>query len=142
MEVITKILSEQGLAGAFLLSMLFAVIYLQKKLDDGSENRLKDSREMLTTVAQMNTLIGGLKDAVAGLNQSLASLTLTVQTLHSDTKQATEFNRVRDERVERMIETNGEIIRNTAGTVNAAVEIIRQSQAILQRGANREGSGG
>jgi hypothetical protein len=142
MEAVTKVLSEQGLAGAFLLVLLLAIGYLQRKRDDDSESRLKDSRETLLTVSEMNRLVGGLKDAVAGLNQNLASLTSTVQTLHSDTRQATEFNRVRDERVERMIESNGEIIRDTQGTVKQAANVLQQSQAILLRCANREGSAG
>jgi uncharacterized protein (DUF1800 family) len=113
MDKLVEILAGQGLAGAMLVMLILAVKYLQGKRDDDGEARLADSRDMLKTQHEMNLAVGKMTDAVVGLKEALTSLTITVQNSHSENKTALEVTRERDNRVERMIEANGEVIRST-----------------------------
>lgn len=128
-----KSLIGQGVVGAMLVLLILAVVYLQKRRDSDGEARLKDTRENLISAAETNRVLGVMNTAVSGLNQSMASLCSTVQLLHSDTKSAMDHNRQRDDRVERMIETNGELIRSIENVVKENSRLIERANARLDQ---------
>ena len=109
-QALTKI-GENGLAGALLVLSICAIIWLNNRMQTVSDARLTDTREALMIMAKNNEVMAALKDAVTGLTTSLAALSATVQTMHADSKSALEQTRTRDDRVERMIEENGKVIR-------------------------------
>lgn len=116
-QALTKI-GEQGLAGALLVLFALAIVYLNKKREDTAEERLKESKEALLTIAAANTIMVSLKDAVSGLSTTLAALNSTVQTMHSENKAALDQARERDVRVERMIEATAETTRDLESTLD------------------------
>lgn len=116
-QALTKI-GEQGLAGALLVLFALAIVYLNKKREDTAEERLKESKEALLTIAAANTIMVSLKEAVSGLSTTLAALNSTVQTMHSENKAALDQARERDVRVERMIEATAKTTRDLESTLD------------------------
>lgn len=112
MEQALSKIGEQGLTGALLVLFMLAIVYLNKKRDDTAEERLKESKEALLTIAAANTIMASLKEAVTGLSTTLAALNSTVQTMHSENKAALDQARERDTRVERRIEETAEMARD------------------------------
>lgn len=110
MEQALSKIGEQGLTGALLVLALLAVIWLGKKLEANAEERLKESKEALLTIAAANQIMATLKDAVSGLATTLAALNSTVQTMHTENKSALEQARERDTRFEKQIEGVDEAI--------------------------------
>lgn len=118
MEQALSKIGEQGLAGALLVLFALAIVYLNKKREDTAEDRLKESKEALLTIAAANTIMVSLKEAVSGLSTTLAALNSTVQTMHSENKAALDQARDRDARVERMIEATAETTRDLESTLD------------------------
>lgn len=132
MEQALSKIGEQGLAGALLVLFALAIVYLNKKREDTAEDRLKESKEALLTIAAANTIMVSLKEAVAGLSTTLAALNSTVQTMHSENKAALDQARERDMRVERRIEETAESARD----LETAIEKLSgQISSIGSRGA-------
>ncbi|MGY2052978.1 hypothetical protein [Methylobacterium sp. JK268] len=119
-------LVDQGVIGIMVVLLLLGVIYLQKRRDSEAEARLKETRETLVTAAETNRILQGIKETLAAVAQSQTFLTATVQTIDANARSALSSQTERDQRVERMIEANGEIIRD----INTAA---RENQALLKR---------
>lgn len=118
MEQALSNIAEQGLTGALLVLFMLAIVYLNKKRDDTAEERLKESKEALLTIAAANTIMASLKEAVTGLSTTLAALNSTVQTMHSENKAALDQARERDTRVEGRINETAEMARDLESAVD------------------------
>jgi methyl-accepting chemotaxis protein len=126
------LLGQGGVNGAFLVLFMLCIIYLQKKRDAESAGRLTDARELLTTVADVNKALLALRDSVGGVAQSLSSLTVTTQTMHSDSLAYREASRERDRRVEATIEDSRKLVRTIEETVRDAADLTVRNNKILK----------
>ena len=133
MDEALKTLAGQGVIGAMMVLLLFAIIYLQKKRDSEGEARLKETRETLQEAGETIRVVGQFRDTVVGLSTSMNSLTVTVQTMHADIKSAREQNKQRDDRVEAMIERNGGYIREIESVVRENNRLIERAKTQLDR---------
>lgn len=134
MEQALSKIGENGLAGALLVLSLLAIIWLNNRMQAVTDARLTDTREALMIMAKNNEVMASLKDAVAGLTTTLAGLATTVQTMHADSKSALELTRTRDDRVERMIEENGKVIRDVENAFHDVAKDISRLAGTLNQG--------
>lgn len=126
------LLGQGGVNGAFLVLFMLCIIHLQKKRDAESAGRLSDARELLTTVAEVNKASLDLRDGVGEVAQSLAALTITTQTMHSDSTAYRDANRERDRRVEATIEDSRKLVRSIEETVKDAADLTIRINKILK----------
>lgn len=112
----TKLI-DQGVIGIMVVLLLLGIIYLQRRRESDAEARLKESRETLVTAAETNRILAGIKESMTAVAQSQNFLTATVQTIDANARSALASQTERDARVERMIEANGEIIRDIKNAV-------------------------
>lgn len=130
-SALSKIL-EQGVTGALLVILLLAIGYLQRKRDSDAEARLKEARETLVTAAETNRVLSGIKDTLGGVAQSLNFLTVTVQTIDGNARSALASQTDRDQRVERMIEANGDVIRDIQAAAERNKGLIERAVSALE----------
>jgi methyl-accepting chemotaxis protein len=131
-RALEALLAAGGVNGIFLVLFLLCIIYLQGKRDTESAGRLSDARELLTTAADVNRALATLRDSVGGVAQGLTSLTVTVQTMHSDSTAYRETARERDRRVEEMIGESSKLVRSIQDTVRDAAELTVRNNKILK----------
>ena len=132
MEKAFDVLLNQGVLGALLVLFLIAIVSLQNKRDKESDGRLKDARELLTTIAEVNRALTALRDSVGGVAQSLTSLIVTVQSIHADTNAHREANRERDRRVEATIEDSRRLVKSIEESASLAAETTIKNNKILK----------
>ncbi|GLS45176.1 hypothetical protein [Methylobacterium brachythecii] len=119
MEAALKTLADQGVAGALLVLFLGAIVYLNKKREESSDARLKDTKEQLVVTAETNHTLATLKDAVSGVASSITTISLNMSAMHADNRSALDRMNSRDERIERMIEEIGKSSSATRATVES-----------------------
>lgn len=105
-----KELIRSGLLGCLLVLALGAVVYLQKKRDAEGAERLQDMRNAVLTAAETNNLLTQMKEAITGLVSGNAGNATTLSTIHATVAANHAAMRDRDDRVERLIEKNGEVV--------------------------------